>query len=314
MSTPVAVFAFNRPAHVARTLASLERCAGLTQITLHCYCDGSRSPQEEAAVAQTREVVRAWAERHPARIVERERNLGLFGSVVSGVSELCEQYGRCIIIEDDLTVSPDFLDYMRVALDRYEDETNVFQISGFMFPVQHPARPDAFFLPLTTTWGWATWQRAWTSFEAGADDAHARLADPETRRRFDLDDSYPYSAMLEQRLANGNDSWGILWWWSVFRAGGLVLHPRRSLVRNEGFDASGTHCTTDSTNFPEMEIGLQSSEPARPLEWPAQITTDLAALARIKAYLAAEHRPSLAGRLRRSVRRYLGRGAWSHVA
>lgn len=309
MSIPVAVFAFNRPAHVARTLASLERCAGLAQFVLHCYCDGSRGPQEEAAVVQTRAVVRAWSERHPVRIIERERNLGLFGSVVSGVTELCAQYGRCIVIEDDLTVSPDFLEYMRMALDRYEDATEVYQISGFMFPVEHPTRPDAFFLPLTTTWGWATWHRAWTRFEASADEARARLADPETRRRFDLEDSYPYSAMLEQRLASGNDSWGILWWWSVFRAGGLVLHPRQTLVRNEGFDGSGTHCTSLAAADREMEIGLRCSDPARPLAWPVQIATDAAALSRVKAYLAAQHRPSLVGRLRRSVRRYLGRGA-----
>ena len=43
------------------------------------------------------------------------------------------------------------------------------------------------------------------------------------------------------RLAGKNQSWGILWNWAVFQAGGLVLHPRHSLVWQGGFDGTGVH-------------------------------------------------------------------------
>jgi hypothetical protein len=35
------------------------------------------------------------------------------------------------------------------------------QVSGYMFPVNLELEEDALFLPLTSTWGWATWKSRW---------------------------------------------------------------------------------------------------------------------------------------------------------
>ena len=37
--------------------------------------------------------------------------------------------------------------------------------AGHMFPVKVKADEDSFFLPFTTSWGWATWKRAWDLFD-----------------------------------------------------------------------------------------------------------------------------------------------------
>jgi hypothetical protein len=207
---------------------------------------------------------------------------------VSGVSELCARYGRVIVLEDDFLVSPWFLDYMIRALDRYADEPQVYQISGYMFPVQHSTKPDAFFLPLMTTWGWATWERAWKIFDWNADDALEALRNPELRHRFDLGGSYPYAAMLEKRLRNENDSWGILFWWSVFKAGGLALHPAESLVWVGGFDRSGTHCGDQAWS---EELSIESvtvNGNRKTFELPDRVVVNEPAFDRIKAFLRNE--------------------------
>ena len=49
------------------------------------------------------------------------------------------------------------------------------------------------------------------------------------------------STMLERQLQGEVDSWAIRWHLSVFMRQGLVLYPGRSLVKNTGFDGSGTH-------------------------------------------------------------------------
>jgi len=72
--------------------------------------------------------------------------MGLAKSIVSGVAELSEQFGRVIVLEDDFVVSPDFLRFMLYGLDRYEHEESVYQLSGFMFPVTHTSDQDAFFI------------------------------------------------------------------------------------------------------------------------------------------------------------------------
>jgi hypothetical protein len=307
--TPIALFVYNRPQHTHRMLETLSRCARLEECRPYIFCDGAKREEHAADVEAARAVVREWAGQAGAEVVERTENRGLARSIVSGVGELCEEYGRVIVVEDDLVLSPSFLDYMLQSLERYAGEPQVYQISGYMFPVEHPPQPDAFFMPLTTTWGWATWRRAWRIFDWEPNGARAMLADANVRRRFDLDGSYPYSAMLEQRLEGLNDSWGILWWWAVFKAGGLVLHPRRSLVWNGGFDGSGTHCGNTTDAPPEIPADFAPARLPRSLALPDRVETDDAALLRIVKFMRGQQQAppqrSLKGNLQRAVGRML---------
>jgi hypothetical protein len=270
--TPVVLFTYRRAMHAQRACASLSRCRRLDECQVYLYCDGPNGDEDRAAVEASRRVVREWAPKLRGDVIERPENLGLAKSIVAAVSDLCRVHGRVIVIEDDLVLSPDFLDYMLQALDRYQDAPQVYQVSGFMFPIDLSATTDAMFLPLTTTWGWATWARAWQRFEwlpAGTLDA---LKDPAVQRRFDLDGSYPYSAMLRDRLAGRNDSWGILWWWTVFQAHGLVLYPKESLVVNEGFDDSGVHCGNRPNSSNRADFVVREMD--RPFLFPSDMTTD----------------------------------------
>lgn len=302
--TPIALFIYNRPEHAQLALESLAKCARVDECDVRIYCDGPKNDADAPGVEEARKIARGWRDTLHAEVIEREQNLGLARSIVTGVNELCDQYGRAIVVEDDFILGVGFLNYMLQALDRYADAPNVYQISGYMFPVNHPPGLDAFFLPLTTTWGWATWKRAWQIFDWDASDALERLQDPKVRREFDLDGSYRYSEMLEQRLRNENDSWGLLFWWSVFKAGGLALHPRESLVWVGGFDRSGTHCVDVAWSAPQSQQVIASRESAN-LKMPERVAPDLAAFKRITKFLRQEQYPtSLTGRLWRRVGRY----------
>lgn len=310
--TPIALFTYNRPEHVERVLETLARAARLDECHLYIYCDGPRQAEHTDAVKASRSVVRDWASGRPSQVevIERTENWGLARSVVGGVTDLCAEYGRVIVLEDDLALSPDFLDYMLQALDRYEYETRVYQISGYMYPIELPSQPDAFFMPLTTTWGWATWKRGWQIFDWDISESHKKLRIPELRQRFNLDDNYPYAEMLEQRLANQVDSWGILYWWAVFQAGGLVLHPRRSLVWNSGFDGSGVNCERESDFGRGSLREFASPRLSQPIVWPEEIESNQSAFEKVKSFLGTQNQiqnRSLLARLRRKVAHRLSR-------
>jgi GT2 family glycosyltransferase len=300
--TPVALFVYNRPAHTKLVLESLSRCRRFDECLLRIYCDGPKRPEDSTAVGEARQVAREWAAPLHAEVIERETNLGLAQSIISGVSELCSSYGRVIVVEDDFVLSPSFLDYMLLALDRYADEPKVYQISGYMFPVEHPPKPDAFFLPLTTTWGWATWARAWKIFDVNPTPALNRLNDPTVRQKFDLDDAYPYASMLEERLHNKNDSWGILFWWAVFEAGGLVLYPPESLVYVGGFDDTGTHCSSYQWSVGQSRSAILND--SRRLQLPSKIEVDAGVFEDVKRFLRNERYPSYRRWLRTKLEQY----------
>lgn len=245
MKTPLALFVYNRPDHLRRTLEALTRCARLEECDVYVFCDAPKYDDQRANVKSARLVVREYEKILRATLIERETNVGLARSIAGETTNLCERYGRTIILEDDLIVSPNFINFMLSALDRYENDERVYQIAGYLFPISYQLKQDAFFMPLTTSWGWATWQRAWRNFEWNPAGVTELLNDDLFRTQFDLDNSFPYSKMLRARLKGENDSWAILWWYVVFKRGGLVLYPKQSLVWNAGVDGSGTHRTRE---------------------------------------------------------------------
>jgi hypothetical protein len=153
---------------------------------------------------------------------------------------------------------------MAEALVHYKDSARVMQVAGTTLapPVQQGR--DAFLLPVTSTWGWGTWQRAWTNFSWVPKGWPQTVAETDWLSAFQLDGAADYVSMLENRLAGRNDSWGILWWYAVSRNRGKVVYPTQSLVRNIGFDGSGVHCGKEAVfDFRKPSSNERS-------EWPDQ--------------------------------------------
>jgi hypothetical protein len=236
-AAPIAIFVYKRAPHARRMLRSLMRNGLAARSPVTIYCDGPRGAHEAEAVREARAAVRELAPAH-ARIVERERNLGLARSVITGVSEVIAEHGRVIALEDDLELSPVALDYFSAALERYRDAERVMHVAGYMYPVGRPL-PETFFYREATCYGWATWARAWRRFEPDARVIRAAVLERNARPEFDVGGTIDFFDMLENQIAGRTDSWAIRWYGSLWLNRGLALHPGRSLVRNTGFDGSG---------------------------------------------------------------------------
>lgn len=242
MNAPVVLFVYNRPVHTRRTVEALLKNAQVAESDLIVYSDGPKHSHVADAVCEVRQYIATITGFKSVRIVERDRNWGLANSIIDGVTSVVNQYGKVIVLEDDLMTSTYFLEYMNAALERYQGEDRVMQVSGHIFPIHVHAETDAVFLRMTTSWGWATWARAWKYFDPQS-IGYAHLKDDATlRKRFNLDGAYEYFSMLEAQLAGRVDSWAVRWYLSVFMREGLALFPVKSLVNNMGFDGSGTHC------------------------------------------------------------------------
>jgi len=254
---PIAIFAYNRPKHLQATLDSLSQCPEWPGSRVVIYSDGPRHATDVAAVAAVRALARS-IDHARVEIIERDANLGLARSIIDGVTDVCERYGRAIVVEDDLRVATSFLGYLNRALDAYAPRTDVWQVSAHMFDVpEFATRKSSLLLPMTTTWGWATWQRAWREFRPEVPGWERLQSDRADRRRFNLDNSYDYYGMLRRQMAGRADSWGVRWYWTVFAAGGLGCFPPRSLVANAGMDGSGTHGRGAMRGFGGTIAGMQ---------------------------------------------------------
>jgi len=235
-SAPIALFVYRRPRHTARTIASLMQCDGFDPRRVVVFSDGPKPGVTE--VEDVRSIVRNLLPQ--AALVCAKSNLGLAKSVIAGVTRLTAEHGKVVVVEDDLILARNFLTYMDAALERFADDPRVMQVSAFAHDVDRPPA-TATFLPMTSSWGWATWQRAWQAFDPAVPSAQRMLRDPAARRRFDMGGAMRYSRMLEMQLKGDLDSWAVKFYLTVFERHGLVLYPPRTLVDNRGFDGSGSH-------------------------------------------------------------------------
>lgn len=239
---PIAIFVYKRPDHVKQVIESLKKNPESIDSDLYIFSDAAKDQDSENNVKLVRNYLSSINGFKSIKIIERKKNFGLAKSIITGVTDVINRYGKIIVLEDDLIVSPHFLQYMNAALQRYQNEDKVMQISGYMFPISVRSDADAIFLPFVTSWGWATWERSWRYFDPMMKSRSILESDKKIRQRFDLDGSYGYNKMLELQVIGKIDSWAIQWYLSVFAKGGLTLYPSRTLVDNIGFDGSGTHC------------------------------------------------------------------------
>lgn len=295
MPAPIALFAFNRPAHLARTVASLSANRLAVDSDLWVFCDGPRRPEDEPLVRQVREVAAGITGFASVRLVERDENAGLAANVMAGVTQLCERAGRVIVVEDDLVLSPHFLHFVNQGLDRFVDHKQAMQVTGYMFPGVWSGLPDSFFTRLPSSWGWGTWQRAWRTMDADAESLLRRIKANNLAKSMDMHCSSGYLNMLKVQVAGGLDSWAIRWYASMLLAGGLALRPARSLVRNAGMDGSGVHC--DPTDAFDVDV---AQDPVR--YFPERVKEHAGGVAAIQAFYASQH-VSLARRVLRGLRR-----------
>jgi hypothetical protein len=251
---PIALFVYNRPWHTKKGIEALLLNAEASKSPLYIFSDASRNESENNAVAEVRSYVHKITGFKSVTVIERETNFGLARSIIDGVTRLCDEYGRVIVLEDDLVTSPHFLSYMNAGLIRYEHEDRVMQIAGYMFPVDLNIKEDALFLPFISSWGWATWQRSWQNFDASAKGYEKLVGDRGLMNKFDLDGHYRYFKMLKAQQQGKSESWAIRWYLSVFLLNGLALYPKQTLVRNFGFDGSGVNCAVSNIEESSLDI------------------------------------------------------------
>lgn len=247
---PIALFVYNRPWHIRQTLESLKNNLLAKDSLLFIFADGAKpqaTPSQLEQIIEVRRIIREEQWCKEVHIIESEANQGLARSIINGVSRLVHQFGKVIVLEDDMITSPFFLQFMNEALDFYEHEDKVANIHGYIYEVGN--LPTTYFLKDAGCWGWATWARGWELFEHDGQKLMEQIKRRGLSRRFDYDNSYPYFLMLQRQVAGSNDSWAIRWYASLFLKNKLTLHPHQSLVRNIGNDASGTHVKIEERYF-----------------------------------------------------------------
>ncbi len=251
---PITLFTYSRADHTKSAVESLLKNKEAAESDLFIFSDGPKTEEKRKAVEENRKYIHTITGFKSVHIVEHEKNQGLANSLIAGITEIVNQYGRVIVVEDDLILSPYFLQFMNEALEKYKDEDRVASISAFLNPIDCEA-PDTFFLRYFACWGWATWKRGWDIL---INDDRVLLKQLRWKKNdFNIGGTGPFYGILYCDKIGLNDSWAVRFYASQFLAGKLQLFPGRSMAIQTGTDGSGTHGTDADHKYDKMRLSIR---------------------------------------------------------
>jgi GT2 family glycosyltransferase len=294
---PIALFVYNRPQHTERTIKFLKQNQLASESRLFIFSDGFKSAEDEVKVLEVRELLKNIDGFKSVEVVERKENMGLANSVIAGVSRLVKDYKQVIVMEDDLITSPYTLTYFNEALDRYRNEDQVMHIGAYMYPLKENNIPESFFYRAATSWGWATWDRAWQHFEPNIDTLMSQF-DAKKRSAFSIEHKMNFWKQMQDFKAGKNNSWAIRWYASIFLKGGLTLNPAKFLDKIWGLDGRLILAAKN-------QIKIFKINPKPISEYPVEIKENKAAYETIREFLSTR-KGNLWERLKRYLKQRLG--------
>lgn len=277
MEAPIALFTFNRPYHTFLSIKALTENKESINSDLFVFIDGAKSPSQLHLLNYVEKVAYSFKNSFKTfEIIRSDINLGSARSQRSGITKILKNYESVIVIEDDVIVSPHFLNYINRGLDLYKNNEKIWHINGFCFPIKYDLQ-ECFFSRLMFCWGWATWKDRWSKFINDSlyhDPYYLKdIYSNEMKNQLNLNSKINfYWSQIERNLKGEITTLAIFWYSYIFLNKGLCLTPKITYTKNIGHDGSGVHSLEDKS-LQNLPINLKTVN-----KFPQNIVEDPIAL------------------------------------
>lgn len=264
-NAPVIMFVYNRADHFMRTYEALASCDGAKETELFIFSDGAKNEGASEGVLKVREAaqkIKNSGDFKTVEITESEINKGLAQSVIDGVTQVIEKYGRAIIVEDDCVAAPHFLEFMNNCLEFFESDKTIGAISGYAPAIDFPQNydKDIFTAYRSCSWTWATWKDRWQGVDWELRDMADFYKSPKLIRKLNSNGSDRFMRLYRQTKGNGS-SWSVRFGAHLVKKGQLTVYPRYSYISNIGCDESGVHSRNEDAEKMKVDLSKAIAHP-----------------------------------------------------
>jgi hypothetical protein len=252
----VLLLGFNRPQQMRGLIQSL---APHKPRLILLAVDGPRNshPNDADLVYRTQEMASEITWDTEIRTRFRESNLGLRRAVVDAVTWANSEYGRVIVLEDDVRAGPQLLEFLNLNLNEHHENTKIAHINGYnLVPIQHITHPDlsSRLSIYPESYAWATWDRAWEKYDDNLTWAKNASVQDIKKICGSTVGALRWRQNFSDAAAGRIDTWAYRWLASMWEHEYLVVSPNRNIASYEGWK-EGTH-TIRKTRLTEPEISI----------------------------------------------------------
>ncbi|HEY9297260.1 MAG TPA: glycosyltransferase family 2 protein, partial [Phormidium sp.] len=182
-------------------------------------------------------------------------NLGCGLRPASGIQWAFDQVEEAIVLEDDCVPNPTFFRFCEELLDQYRNDPRIFHISGTNYQLgKKRTRYSYYFSRHPHCWGWASWRRAWKSYDFQMEKWL------ELRNTTWLEELHQSKAIanywrtkFDKVIENPNlDVWDYQLALNCWINNGLSIIPNQNLISNVGFNKEATHTSSEKSPYARM--------------------------------------------------------------
>lgn len=258
--TPILFLIFNRP---EITQSVFEEIKNQKPTHLYVAADGARPNviEDLEKCTATRQLVMDGIDWDcEVKTLFRDKNLGCGVAVAEAITWFFENVEQGIILEDDCLPHPSFFEYCKSLLERYKEEEKVYAIGGTNLQNGNQIGDASYFFSnYAYVWGWASWRRAWNSYDFNLEQLE-KFKEKKMIKKIDNRTVFKnYWISVFEKVANKEiDTWDYQWTFALWNRSGVSVVPNVNLISNIGFGKEATH-TTGSSPFAKMivsDIGI----------------------------------------------------------
>lgn len=237
MNLAALIIGYSRPAGILNLIKSLT-LNGVTRI--YISIDGPKNARDIKNQQIIQKVISDYYNDKSVQIkvLKQEINLGIAVSVIGAIDWFFSQEDYGLILEDDLLISPDFLNYANICLEKYSNIPNVWMISGSQLLSGLSSKSETIWVNYPMIWGWATWANKWKEMRSSL------IEDKNTTFSQSLNYRNLYWKVGAKRVLSGKvDTWDTPLAFEFKVQNKFCILPPLNLVSNIGFDELATHTT-----------------------------------------------------------------------
>ena len=242
--TTVCVFAFNREHSLKNTLNDLTKNINFEKYTCHVFVDFPKNKKDLKIHKSIVNIVKTYNKKNNIKIISRKKNYGLNKNITTGINYIKKKYHKFIILEDDLRLSKNYLNFMQTNLNKFENNNNIFTITGYMYPkkiFKLKLKNNSIFLTKRpNSWAWGSWSNKWNQVNF-SDQIFKNIYRNQKKMiklsHYGSDLEY----ILRDTLRKKIDSWAIKWTIYHILHNKFCIYPFQSLVNEEGYKSNPTN-------------------------------------------------------------------------
>lgn len=267
---PIVVITYKRVEHTKKVLQALAKNFLAEQSEIFVFSnapncallDEGELKKEIIAVNAVRRVIKEYLGCFKKSVViKRKNHLECSESICSAVNEIINQYGKVIVLEDDVITHKNFLAFMNEALNFYQNNAEIWNVLSYnpMVIKEKNSKTDVFLTRSFMPWGWATWKDRWDMVDWDRKRCNLLKINMNEARKY-----MPFFELAIRRdLLKGNQPtlyWDYIYSCSQLRLKKDTVFPMKSLSVNIGNDGTGE---TDLDDLELLQIDFNNDENKR---------------------------------------------------